>query len=115
MTKRILVVDDSADSCELMGLALSMSGHTVEMAWDGEQAVEKALQSHYDIALVDIGLPSMDGYEVAKEIRRRPGGASIVLIALTGYAQAADKRRRSTRASTSTSRSHSISMLSRRF
>lgn len=45
MTKRILVVDDSADSCELMGLALSMSGHTVEMAGDGEQAVEKALQS----------------------------------------------------------------------
>jgi signal transduction histidine kinase len=90
--KRILVVDDAADNRETMEMLLTKYGHSVEVAEDGEEAVEKALEGRPDVAFVDIGLPKLDGYEVAKEIRRRPGGDRIVLIALSGYGQPEDKR-----------------------
>ena len=92
-SKRILVVDDNADIRETMEMELSMSGHSVELAEDGLQAVEKALQTHPDVAFIDIGLPKMDGYDVAREIRSRPGGADLVLIAVSGYGQDEDKRK----------------------
>jgi len=91
--KRILVVDDAADNRDTMEMLLTMYGHTVELAADGEEAVEKVLESRPDVAFVDIGLPKLSGYEVASEIRRRPGGDRIVLIALSGYGQPEDIRK----------------------
>ena len=91
--KRILVVDDIPDNRDTMGMLLTMHGHHVELAEDGEQAVEKVLHGHYDVAFVDIGLPKLSGYEAAQAIRRQPEGARIVLIALSGYGQPEDKRK----------------------
>ena len=91
--KRILVVDDHPDNRESMKMILSMSGHSVELAEDGVEAVQKALQLLLDVAFIDIGLPKMNGFDVAREIRSRPGGADIVLIAVSGYGQAEDKRK----------------------
>jgi len=91
--KRILVVDDDPDNRETMEMCLSMFGHRIELAEDGEEAIEKALKSHPDVAFIDIGLPKLNGYEVAQTIRKRPGGESIVLIALSGYGRAEDKAR----------------------
>ena len=71
---------------------LELSGHHVDVAEDGVRGVEHARAIQPDVALVDIGLPGMDGYEVARRIRRDLGGA-IRLIALTGYGQPEDRRR----------------------
>jgi signal transduction histidine kinase/ActR/RegA family two-component response regulator len=92
-SKRILVVDDIADNRDTMEMLLSSYGHRVELAADGEEAVAKALVGRPDVAFVDIGLPKLSGYEVAREIRRRPGGEHLVLIALSGYGQPEDKRK----------------------
>jgi len=92
-TKRVLVVDDNADNRESMEMILSLAGHTVDLADDGPEAVEKALQFYPDVGFIDIGLPTLSGYEVAKEIRRQPKGEGIVLIALSGYGQPEDKRK----------------------
>ncbi|MEO7327764.1 MAG: ATP-binding protein [Minicystis sp.] len=90
--KRVLVVDDNEDIRATMEMFLSMSGHTVELAQDGQEAVEKALSAHPDVAFIDIGLPKLSGYDVAREIRRQPRGKGIVLIALSGYGRDEDKR-----------------------
>ena len=92
-SRRILLIDDNADILNLTGMMLTMAGHTVEVANNGVQGVEKALRGAFDIALVDIGLPGMNGYEVAKKVRGHPGSTGMVLIALTGYGQEEDKRR----------------------
>ena len=92
-SKRILVVDDNVDNRETMEMVLTMSGHSVELAEDGLQAVQKALQTHPDVVFLDIGLPKMNGYDAAREIRNHPEGADIVLIAVSGYGQAEDKRK----------------------
>ncbi len=90
---RILVVDDSADNCEMMAMLLSAFGHDVDTAKDGEEAVQKALLTRPEIAFVDIGLPKLSGYDVATAIRKQPGGEQIVLIAISGYGQPEDKRK----------------------
>ncbi len=91
--KRILVVDDRPDARDAMKMFLKLSGHSVEVAEDGLRAVEIALQTHPEVAFVDIGLPKLSGYEVAKQIRQGPRGDRIVLIAVSGYGQAEDKRK----------------------
>ncbi len=91
-TKRILVVDDRPAMRDAMAAFLKLSGHIVDVAEDGLQAVEKALGGHPDVAFVDIGLPHKSGYDVAKEIRLAPGGETIVLIAVSGYGASDDKR-----------------------
>jgi len=93
MSRRILVVDDNEDAAQTLGMLLELSGHEVHLAHDGEQAVAKARELQIDIALVDIGLPKLDGYGVAQAIRAEPSGKRMVLIALTGWAQDEDKRR----------------------
>jgi len=82
--RRILVVDDNRDARELLRVVLELDGHRVLEAIDGVQAVKLAVEWVPDIALIDIGLPEIDGYEVARRIRRRLG-ASVRLFALTGY------------------------------
>ncbi len=91
--RRILVVDDSPDNRDTMGMLLTMHGHHVELAEDGEQAVEMSLHGQYDVAFVDIGLPKLTGHDVASAIRQQPMGSRIALIALSGYGQPEDKRK----------------------
>jgi len=93
VSRRILLIEDSADIREVMEMLLMMNGHKIETAEDGLQGVDKALMTLPDVALIDIGLPGLNGYEVAKAIRAGRGGDKIVLIALTGYGQIEDKQR----------------------
>jgi signal transduction histidine kinase/CheY-like chemotaxis protein len=89
---RILVVDDNADLAALIGELLEHLGHTVELAYDGPSALEAAARFAPDVALLDIGLPIMDGYELAAALRVATGGR-IHLVAISGYGQDADRRR----------------------
>jgi CheY-like chemotaxis protein len=91
--RRILVIDDNKDAAQILGMVLEMSGHEVHLGYDGEQAVAMARDLLPEIALVDIGLPKLNGYGVAQNIRAEPWGEKMVLIALTGWGQEEDKRR----------------------
>jgi len=90
---RTVVVDDAADLRELVADLLRMKGHQVLTVGDGPSAVKLIRAEKPDVALVDIGLPDMDGYEVARELRRDFPPSRLRLIAMTGYGQAADKAR----------------------
>jgi len=81
---RILVVDDNADAAESLALILQMDGHVARVAHDGPQALALAAQLHPQVAVVDIGMPGMDGYEVARRLRALPGPVPL-LVALTGW------------------------------
>ena len=89
--RRILMIEDNADAREAMCALLALDGHVIEAAADGPQGLELARTKQPEIALIDIGLPGMDGYEVAREMRAL--GIPIVLVALTGYGQPEDRRR----------------------
>lgn len=88
---RILVVEDNADSREMLKALLELHGYQVEAAEDGRKSLEILQKDSFDIALVDIGLPGIDGYEVARRIRKDPRHAEIRLVALTGYGRTADR------------------------
>jgi signal transduction histidine kinase len=88
---RTVVVDDAADLRELVAELLRMKGHDVKTVEDGPSALALIRAEHPDVALIDIGLPEMDGYEVARTLRRELPPRSIRLIAMTGYGQAADR------------------------
>jgi PAS domain S-box-containing protein len=90
---RILVVDDNADAADSLKLLLQLDGHRVEAALSSAEALERVRSFKPEIVLLDIGLPDMDGYEVARRIRAVPEHARVQLIALTGYGQAEDKER----------------------
>jgi CheY-like chemotaxis protein len=90
---RILVVDDNLDAAEMLVEWLQTLGHLVRLATDGPTALEVAREFGPDVALLDIGLPLMDGYEVGRRLRQGPGGAHVRLIALTGYGQESDYER----------------------
>ena len=85
------MVDDNIDSAESLSLLLQLMGNNVSSAFDSEQALEMANELKPDVVLLDIGLPKLDGYEVAKRIRLEPWGNSAILIAITGWGQAEDK------------------------
>ena len=91
--RRILVVDDNLDSAESMALMLKLSGHDVATAHDGMEGVKLAQEFQPDVALLDLGMPKLDGYEAARSIRQQPWGQDMMLVALTGWGQAEDKRR----------------------
>jgi signal transduction histidine kinase/integral membrane sensor domain MASE1 len=91
--RRILVVDDNRDAADSLGMLLRMSGDEVEVAYDGPSALEMAGRHRPAVVLLDIGLPGMDGYEIARRIRARPELAGVVLIALTGWGQDEDRSR----------------------
>jgi CheY-like chemotaxis protein/two-component sensor histidine kinase len=90
---RILVVDDHIDSATSLVRLLNSWGHKASVAHDGPTAIETVSAGTYDVVLLDIGLPGMSGYDVAAQLRGRPGGDRLVLIALTGYGQQQDLRR----------------------
>ena len=84
---RILVVDDNHDSALSLAMMLSIMGHETRTAHDGESAVETAESFLPEVVLLDIGLPKLNGYEVAQRIREQAWGASMFLIAVTGWGQ----------------------------
>jgi two-component system CheB/CheR fusion protein len=87
---RVLVVDDNADAAESICVYLTMEGHDVRTAHDGETALEIAEAFLPEVVVLDIGLPGLNGYDVARELRARPKTAHALLIALTGYGQPQD-------------------------
>jgi signal transduction histidine kinase/CheY-like chemotaxis protein len=89
-SRSIVVVEDNADVRDLLRIKLRQLGHRVEVAEDGMRGLEKVVETRPDVALIDIGLPGIDGYEVARRIRKELG-ASILLVALTGYGQVEDR------------------------
>ncbi|UUZ54877.1 hybrid sensor histidine kinase/response regulator [Massilia sp. H-1] len=89
----VLLIEDNDDGREMMATMLDACGYPVEHAADGLQGVQMALAHCPDVALVDIGLPGIDGYEVARRLRANEGTRGIKLIALTGYGLAEDQRR----------------------
>jgi signal transduction histidine kinase len=91
--RRILLVEDNPDAAATMRDFLELSGHEVELAASGTDGVQAARRFHPEVVLCDLGLPGMDGYEVAAELRRDPETASAKLIAVTGYGRDEDRRR----------------------
>jgi signal transduction histidine kinase/ActR/RegA family two-component response regulator len=90
---RVLVVEDYEDSRMALEVCLGLLGHSVQSAADGLRGVELAREWRPDAALVDIGLPGLDGYDVAKRIRSTPAGSGMLLVAITGYGQAEVRQR----------------------
>jgi len=89
--RRILVVDDNVDSAETMAEILKLWGHEVQTAHDGVAALEAARAHRPDAVLLDVGLPVMDGYEIARRLRQE--GLATLLVAVTGFGTAEDRRR----------------------
>ena len=90
---RVLVVDDNVDSAESMGMVLELLGVRHEVVFSGQAALEAARRFCPDVVLLDIGMPGMDGYEVARHLRAADETADATLIALTGWSQASDRER----------------------
>jgi PAS domain S-box-containing protein len=90
--RRILVADDNPDAADSLAMTLKLRGHELEVAHDGRQALAIAAIMHPDIALLDIGMPVFNGYELARQIRSEPWGRSMRLIAVTGWGQEEDRR-----------------------
>jgi len=90
--RRILVVDDNRDSADSLSTLMIAMGHDVRTAYDGQQSIELAAQYQPQVVLLDIGLPGMNGYDVARRLRDSHG-AGMVLIAVSGYGQEEDRRR----------------------
>ena len=90
---RVLVVDDNRDAAQLMADSLAALGHSTQVAYDGPSALAAAADFHPDVACLDLGLPVMDGIELAERLRADPRHARVLLVALTGYAQDVDRYR----------------------
>ena len=92
-SRRILIADDNEDGADTMRMLLESSGHEVHVAHTGTEALEIAKRVRPEIALLDIGMPDMSGYDVAQSIRHEAWGKDLTLIAVTGWGQDSDKRR----------------------
>jgi CheY-like chemotaxis protein len=90
---RVLVVDDNVDAATTLAMLVEESGHRVWKAHTGQAALAAALDYRPDVMLLDIGLPELDGFEVAKRIRQQPVLHNIVLVAMTGYGRDTDRQR----------------------
>ncbi|MGQ0752740.1 MAG: hybrid sensor histidine kinase/response regulator [Betaproteobacteria bacterium] len=91
--RRILIIEDNDDTREMLRAALTLDGHEVVEGHDGATGLAAAAAAEPDIVLIDIGLPDIDGYEVARRLRARPSNGRVPLVALSGYGQAADLKR----------------------
>jgi CheY-like chemotaxis protein len=90
--RRVLIVEDNADAREGLRLLLTFAGHEVETAEDASSALDKLRTFQPDVALIDIGLPGIDGYGLARMARQTPEARGAYLIALTGYGQVEDRQ-----------------------
>jgi len=91
--RRVLIVDDNEDAANSLAMILKLSGHETTPVYTAEDALERASTFKPDVVLLDIGLPGMDGYEVAQKMRELPGLRGIRLVALTGYGRSDDRLR----------------------
>jgi PAS domain S-box-containing protein len=91
--RRILIVDDNEDGATSLAMLLNLGGHETFIAHDGGEALEAFERIHPEVALLDIGLPVFNGYEVARKIREQPSGKDVLLIAVTGWGQENDRSR----------------------
>ena len=91
-SKRILIVDDNADAANSLAQVLALDGHVAEPVYSASAALKRAASFAPEIVLLDLGLPEMDGYEVARRLRQRPEFAGVRIVALTGYGQSEDLR-----------------------
>jgi CheY-like chemotaxis protein len=92
-SRRVLIVDDNADSAESMAILLRLRGHEVRLAYDGPSALEEALAFRPTVMFLDLDLPKMDGYEVARRLRLESAMKDLTLVAMTGYGQEEDRQR----------------------
>ena len=92
-SRRIVVVDDNPDAADTIAAILRLSGHEVHVANDGHAAVRLAIRVRPDVMLLDIGLPGLDGFSVAKRLRAESSLAHMRIIAVTGVADAGDRQR----------------------
>jgi CheY-like chemotaxis protein len=91
--RRVLVVDDNEDAAESLAALLRIFGHEVGVALDGEQALALAPELRPDIVLLDLGMPRMDGHEVARRMRAAPWGGAMKIVALSGFGDSSDRNR----------------------
>jgi CheY-like chemotaxis protein len=91
--RRVLVADDNRDAADALAMLLELAGHEVRVAHGGRAALSLAQTFRPDVAILDIGMPELNGYEVAKELRRASWGARMCLVALTGWGQDEDRQR----------------------
>jgi PAS domain S-box-containing protein len=91
--ERVLVVDDNVDAADSLAALLRLQGHEVRTAYGGAEGLAAAEGFHPHLVLLDLGMPHVDGYEVARRLRAMPGGAAYTLVAVSGWGQAADRRR----------------------
>jgi two-component system CheB/CheR fusion protein len=92
-SRRVLVVDDNVDAADSLAILLRMAGYAVHIAYDGPETLKMVRAFRPDVILLDIGLPGMDGYEVARELKKMPEMERCILVAVTGYARDDDRRR----------------------
>ncbi|WP_230026310.1 ATP-binding protein [Massilia sp. Bi118] len=89
---RVMVVDDNVDAAQMLAALLEVQGHAVSVEYDGKGALERVRREHHEVLLLDIGLPDLDGYELARRLRGQPESADATLVALTGYGQSQDRK-----------------------
>jgi CheY-like chemotaxis protein len=90
---RVLVVDDNTDAAESTAMVVTLWGHETRTAYDGAEAIQAALEFRPDAILLDIGLPGLSGWDVARALREEHGMRQVRLVAVTGYGAEADRRR----------------------
>ena len=90
--RQILVVDDNCDAAESLAAVLEVMGNRTRWAHDGDEALQIAAGFAPNVMFIDIGMPGMNGYELARAVRSKPWGTEVVLIALTGWGQDDDRR-----------------------
>jgi CheY-like chemotaxis protein len=90
---RILVVDDHPDAAQALAMVVRLLGHECVTATTGGEAIAQARTRDFDLAIIDIGLPDLSGYEVARELRRLPAGRAMYLAAVSGWGQPEDRTR----------------------
>lgn len=90
--RRVLVVDDTIEVAELLGRLVEQLGHSVRIAYTGEEALRIGAEQRPELVLLDLSLPDLDGYEVARRIRTEPWGVHVRLVAVTGWGDPADGR-----------------------
>ena len=91
--RRVLVVDDNVDAAATLAQLVQLLGHDTVVAYDGLQAIEAARTGRFDIVLLDLGMPNLDGIETARRLRAAPGGARLFIAAVTGWGQESDRAR----------------------
>jgi CheY-like chemotaxis protein len=93
VSKRVLIADDNSDAAESLQMLLQMAGHDVQIALDGLRALAAVESFRPHVAILDLAMPGMNGFDVARRVREFPWGREVVLVALTGWGQEEDRKR----------------------